>query len=292
MARIDHLVVCVHDIERAALTYEALGFTLTPVSEHPFGTRNRLALFADNFIELLAIADPAKIPAAALGHFSFAAHNQAFLGAAEGMSMLVWHSSDAHADAARFAATGLGAYAPVDFGRDARLPDGTITRFDFSLAFATDPALPGLAFFTCQQRHAPNLFWRPEYQRHPNSASRVIEIVLSAPQPDAHRDFLERATQGPATPLRGGLTTGAPGNRVTVLDPPAMARRFPGLLADANSRPRFFAARLAVADLDAAERQLRSDGVPFRTIDTAIVVPPAVAHGLDLELVTATEGAE
>src|SRR6185436_2142294 len=115
MARIDHLVICVRDLDRAALAYEALGFTLTPVGEHPFGTRNRVALFADNFIELLAIADPAKIPAAAPGHFSFAAHVRAFLGEAEGMSMLVWYSSDARADAARFAATGLGAYVPGGF---------------------------------------------------------------------------------------------------------------------------------------------------------------------------------
>jgi len=40
-----------------------------------------------------------------------------------------------------------------------------------------------------------------------------------------------------------------------------------------------------------AERQLRCDGVPFRTTGTAVVVPPTVAHGLAFELVTAREGA-
>ena len=41
--------------------------------------------------------------------------------------------------------------------------------------------MPGIAFFTCQQRHAPELFWKPDYQRHPNGALRVVEIVMSAP---------------------------------------------------------------------------------------------------------------
>ena len=96
-----------------------------------------------------------------LDKFSFAAHNQDFLASAEGMSMLAMRSTDAHADAARFKAHHIGAYAPFDFGRDAVLPGGGTARVQFSLAFATDPAMPGIAFFTCQQRHPPELFWKP-----------------------------------------------------------------------------------------------------------------------------------
>ncbi|HEX9590413.1 MAG TPA: VOC family protein, partial [Bradyrhizobium sp.] len=90
--RIDHLIICVRDLAQAALSWQTLGFTLTPVGVHPFGTSNRLAMFANNFLELLAVTDAAAIPAAAPGRFSFAAHNQDFLAAAEGMSMLAWHS--------------------------------------------------------------------------------------------------------------------------------------------------------------------------------------------------------
>src|SRR5712672_1367693 len=146
--RIDHLIICVRDLAQAALSWQTLGFTLTPTGVHPFGTSNRLAMFANSFLELLAVTDAAAIPAAAPGRFSFAAHNQDFLAAAEGMSMLAWHSTDAHADAARFKANDVGAYAPFDFGRDAVLPGGATARVEFSLAFATDPAMPGIAFFT------------------------------------------------------------------------------------------------------------------------------------------------
>ena len=281
--RIDHLVICVRDLAQAALNLRTLGFTLTPTGVHPFGTSNRLAMFGDNFLELLAVTDAAAIPAAAPGRFSFAAHHQNFLATAEGMSMLAWHSADAHADAARFAANGMGAYAPFDFGRDAMLPAGGTARVEFSLAFATDPAMPGIAFFTCQQRHPPELFWKPDYQRHPNGALRVVEVVMSAPEPAKHRDFLERMTETAAELAPGRLTVGGTGDRIIVLAPREIARRVPGLAVDGS--PRFCAARLAVADLDATRRALKSNGVDFRVTDGVLLIPPAASHGVALEFV-------
>ncbi|QPF94680.1 VOC family protein [Bradyrhizobium commune] len=281
--RLDHLVVCVHDLEQAALDWRKLGFNLTPTGVHPFGTSNRLAQFADNFVELLAVTDDALVSPAAPGHFSFAAHNRDFLKRAEGMSMLVLHSTDAHADAARFRAERIGDYAPFDFGRDAVLPGGGTARVAFSLAFATDPAMPGIAFFTCQQRHPPELFWKPEYQRHANGAARVIEIVMSAEEPAAHRDFLERLMECPAELAPGRLTVGDSDNRITLLGPSELARRLPGLAS--SSSPSFRAARLAVVDLGATRRALESNSVSFAMIGGALLVPPVAPHGLALEFV-------
>jgi hypothetical protein len=281
--RLDHFVVCAHDLEQVAQDWQRLGFSLTPTGVHPFGTSNRLAQFADNFVELLAVTNEALVPAATQGHFSFAAHNRDFLKRAEGMSMLVLHSTDAHADAARFRADGIGAYAPFDFGRDAVLPGGGTARVGFSLAFATDPAMPGIAFFTCQQRHPPELFWKPEYQRHANGAARVVEIVMSAPEPAAHRDFLERLMECPAELAPDGLTVGDRHNRITLLGPSELARRLPGV--EGGSSPRFCAARITVADLDATRRALESNGVGFAVTGGALLILPAATHGLALEFV-------
>jgi hypothetical protein len=281
--RIDHLIICVRDLAQAELNLRSLGFTLTPTGFHPFGTSNHLAMFGNNFLELLAVTDAAAVPAAAPGRFSFAAHNQNFLPTAEGMSMLAWHSADAHADAARFAANGIGAYAPYDFGRDAVLPSGGTARVEFSLAFATDPTMPGIAFFTCQQRHPPELFWKPDYQRHPNGALGVVEVVMSAPEPVEHRAFLERMTETTAELAPGRLTVGGTGDRITVLSPLETARRLPGLAVDGS--PRFCAARLAVADLNAARRELKNNGVDFQVTDGVLLISPAASHGLALEFV-------
>lgn len=281
--RLDHLVICVHDLAQAAADWQRLGFTLTPTGVHPFGTSNRLAMFENNFLELLAVTDAAAVPPATPGHFSFAAHNREFLRGAEGMSMLVLHTTDAHADAARFRANGIGAYAPFDFGRDAVLPGGGTARVAFSLAFATDPAMPGIAFFTCQQRHPPELFWKAEYQRHPNGALRVTEVVMSAPEPMKHRTFLEHFAESTAEPVPGGLTIGQRGDRVTVLGPAETARRLPGV--DGGGAPRFCAARIAVGDLDTTARALKGNGVAFEVTGDVLLVPPAASHGLALEFV-------
>jgi hypothetical protein len=280
---IDHIIICVHDLASAERSLQTLGFKLTPTGVHPFGTSNHLAMFENNFLELLAVTDPAAVPAAAPGRFSFAAHHQDFLARAEGMAMLALYSADANADAARFAADGIGAYAPFGFGRDAVLPGGATARVQFSLAFATDPAMPGIAFFTCQQHHAPELFWKPDYQRHPNGALRVVEVVMSSPEPAKHRVFLERLTGHAAELAQGRLTVGTADDRITVLDRQEIARRLPG--SAAHDFPRFCAARLAVGDLDATARELKRNGVDVQITDGVLLVPPAAAHGLALEFV-------
>jgi hypothetical protein len=280
---IDHLVICVHDLARAEKSLQTLGFTMTPTGLLPFGVSNHLALFENNFLEILAVTDAAAVPAAGPGHFSFAAHNQNFLASAEGMSMLALHTTAAKTDAARFAAHGIGAYAPFSFGRDATLPGGSTARLQFSLAFGTDPAMPEIAFFTCQQHHAPELFWKPDYQCHPNGALRVIEVVMSAPEPAAHRAFLERLTESAAEFAPGQVTVGTAGDRITLLGPREIARRLPG--SAMHEIPRFCAARLAVGDLDATRRELQRNGIGFEIIDGVLLVPAEASHGLALEFV-------
>jgi hypothetical protein len=130
----------------------------------------------------------------------------------------------------------------------------------------------------------PELFWKAEYQRHPNGALRVVEVVMSAPEPAQHRAFLERLTEGAAELAPGRLTVGERGDRITVLGPSEMARRLPGCAVE--SSPRFCAARVAVSDLDATKRVLKENGIAFEIIDHALLVPPAAARGLALEFVT------
>lgn len=165
---LDHVVLCVSDLEHAAATYRSLGFTLTPPSTHPFGTRNALVQFRGrNFLELLAIGNPrAVVPHDLPERFSFSAHNQRFLQLrGEGMSMLVLTGHDAWGDVDAFWKAGLDTYEPFTFARQAVLPDRTVAQVAFSLAFVTHPRMPDLGFFTCHQRHAPAVFWKPQYQQ-------------------------------------------------------------------------------------------------------------------------------
>jgi hypothetical protein len=284
---IDHLVLCVRDLDAARGVYERLGFTLTPKALHPFGTANSLVQLQGNFLELLAVADRNLIKPAGASAFAFAAFNERFLAAREGMSMLVFASNDAKRDQREFAAAGLNTYAPFDFSRQAVLPDGSVVTVGFSLAFVTETRMPDAAFFVCQQ-HAPQYFWKPEYQTHRNGALAVEEVVMVASEPAAFATFFAKLQPGGAIDRSGtGLTVATARGAVIVLDPAAFAVRFPASGPAVPGMPHFAAYRLGVRDLAATEALLRANGVAVHRQGTAIQLGPAETFGVILEFADA-----
>lgn len=281
---IDHLVLCVRHLEAARRTYTRLGFTLTPHAVHPWGTGNSLAQFHGNFIELLTIDDPAKITPGGGREFSFGGAADAFLRRREGAAMLALASDDARRDRDEFAAAGLVTYAPFDFARQARLPDGHEVTVAFSLAFVTDERLPELTFFTCQQR-APAFFWRPEYQRHANGAVAIEEIVVVAPDPPALADLFGRLHGEGAVRVTGRrLDVVTARGRLAVLDPDAAAERCPGMpLAGAPETPHIVGCRIAVGDLEAVRMRFDASDVRYRPMSGAVQIAPDIACGIYLE---------
>src|SRR5579859_2791974 len=92
---LEHPLVTVHDLEATAARYQRLGFDPTPLGRHPWGTINRLVMFPDNFIELIAIGDPAAIEADPVGGHKFGRLVRESLALGEGLSLLALRSRDA-----------------------------------------------------------------------------------------------------------------------------------------------------------------------------------------------------
>jgi hypothetical protein len=278
---IDHLVLAVRDLDAARATFQRLGFTLTPVARHPFGTANSLAQFGGSFLEILAVADTAPIPAGDGTHFSFGAFNRDYLEAGEGLSMLVLKSIDAAADRADFAAHDLRVYAPFGFERVARGPDGTERKVAFSLTFTSDSRLKRVGFFTCQH-HYPENFWRPEFQRHANGALNITSAVMVTRDPaDFHEFMTHFSGQHEMTATSFGISFElGDGSRVEVMSPEGF-RAFFGEMAEPDPR-RFLGWRVKVADLGAVAALLNESRVPFSAIAGALVVPAEAAHGATL----------
>src|SRR5215472_4171320 len=107
MKGINHLVLAGHDLEAMRSHYQALGFTVTPRGQHPFGTGNSLVQLHGTYLELLAVTAPNDLPEHRTGQFSFAAFNRDYLKRHEGFSMLVLDTADARADIAAWRAAGL-----------------------------------------------------------------------------------------------------------------------------------------------------------------------------------------
>lgn len=253
---LDHIVHCVHDLDAAIATVTALGFTTTPRAEHPWGTANSLIQFDGSFIELLEVADASKLGSTVgEGQFDFGAFCQHFLdpaaGPGEGMAMLVFEGADARAEQAEFASAGLDTYAPFDFQRQAELPGGETATVGFSLAFVTHPDMHDAAFFTCQQ-HAPEHFWKPDYQQHANGAAGLRNVLMAAENPGAYRDFFSRLQHPDRVNADDDLLVVYTNRgQVSVLQPDDLALAWDGIsIPDLSAGPRFAAIEIAVPGLE------------------------------------------
>lgn len=281
---IDHLVLCVQDLDRAAERYQSLGFTVTPTGVHPWGTANRLVQLDGGFLEILTVADPAKISEhePRQRRFSFGAFNRDRLARREGFSMLVFEGHDARADRDEFAAKGLADLQPFDFERMAKLPDGTEKRVAFSLAFVPPLETPEAVFFTCQQ-HAPELFWKPEFQRHANGALRIDEVVMVASDPESLIPLLG-GLQNPeavSTDAVGVIAETARG-RVRVMTSDIFEEWYGPLPADRPEGPHFAAMRIAVRDMEAIQSVVAKSESSMLWARAGMIVPADALFGCAL----------
>jgi Glyoxalase-like domain len=284
---IDHLVLCVRNLEAARTAYARMGFTLTPPAVHPWGTGNSLVQLQGNFLELLTMVDPAKIPPARPGEFGFGAFNKAFLERREGFSMLVFASDDARRDQAEFAKAGLQTYAPFDFSRKAKLPSGEEVIVGFSLAFVTDPRMPEAGFFVCQQQ-APQHFWKPEYQSHANGAIAVTEAIMVADEPAALSDLFAKLQGRDAVSSGDGqISVSTARGRVVVLDRRRAEDRFGTALPRGPQTPHFIGYHIVVKDVAATRTLLDAAGVHFRAIHETLQIAAADAFGTVIEFAAA-----
>ena len=287
---IDHLVLCVHNLARAQEVYRDLGFNLTPTARHPFGTANSLVQLNGNFIELLEVADPAIIAPPQAGQFSFAHHNKSYLDRGEGCSMLVFEGHDARADQAEFRLKRLDTYEPFDFSRTAQLPGGDAVTVGFSLAFVTHPEMPSTAFFTCQQ-HAPEHFWKSEFQTHDNTAQVIATAVMLAEQPHRYAEFF-RALQGTeaVTETAAELQVKTARGDVLIMQPRAYRAKYGiGEMSEHVPEPRFCAMVIEVQDLATAIEAIQAKGIELRHSPGMAGVPASRAFGTDIVFVQGPE---
>ena len=288
---IDHLVLPVRDLDATAKGLRAMGFTTTPTAFHPWGTANVLVQLQGNFLEFLTVAEAGKIEDPAPGHFGFGAFNRDFLARQEGFSMLVFESRDAEADRRRYGERGLQGYPLFHFERQAKLPDGGSATVGFSLAFATDPRMPEAAFFCCQQ-HAPQYFWKPEYQSHANGAQVCSAVFMGAATPEAYTDFFS-GLQGEEAVRRSdlGLEVTTARGRILVLSPAGLRLRLPAA-AEAvammqDGTPRFLGYQITTGDLARTKELLEQAGLAHRPQDASLLVGPGEGFGCFIEFVQA-----
>ena len=277
---LDHLVLTVHDLDAAARTYEAMGFTVGARNRHPWGTENRIVQFPGVFLELITVGEGAGIAPHTPGRFSFGAFVRDHLAEGEGFALLVLESHDAEADRRAFDAAGIGGFEPFFFERTALRPDGAPRRVAFSLAFARDRLAPAAGFFVCQQ-HAPENFWNPDFQRHPNGATGVPGVLMVSENPSDHAEFLSAFSgERDLVSSSAGILVPTPRGTIEVSSGAALAFHTGLVLREEPAR--LVAFRVAVPSIDAVARRLAEEGIPSSLHEGRLVVPPEAAHGVAL----------
>jgi len=239
-----------------------------------------------NFLVLLVVGNGDNIQEPGPDEFSFGAFNRDFLNKREGFSQLVFEGHDSRADRAEFAARGLDTYDNFDFKRQAKLPDGSSVEVAFSLAFVTHPEIADASFFTCQQ-HAPEYFWKPDYQRHDNTARQVSEVVIRASTPKRFESFFAAIQDADAvTATDDAVSVSTARGLVSVLAPAVYDDRFATDAAkDAPEAPYLAAYQITVDDLGALRGCLDSASISYRGGYDRCVVGARDAFGIALEFV-------
>ncbi len=279
---VDHCVLPVADLAQARARLEALGFTVAPDGQHPFGTENACIYFADGtFVEPLAIAQRETANEAVLQGNAFVARDAAFRfrRGEEGFSALVMGTQDAKGDHLHFVKCAMSGGKMLAFSRQFDMPGGGSDKASFHLAFAADLRAPDAHFFTCERVNVPNVD-RGTLQRHENGVTGIREIVLSETNPTDFQYFLqELVNQRDVNAHSFGMDIAAANGKITVLNPAGMQAFF-GVKASTHSRGlRCRAIVFGVSGIDHIRQRFEQADIAFREMNGRIVVPPAPGQG-------------
>ena len=185
----DHPLVATHNIEQLRARLISLGFNMTAIGKHPWGTSTSLAMFDGCLLEIMGIYDAALIDEVPAGDFHFGRHVYQHLQQREGVALTALHSTNSDADAERAIKAGFNLAGKLEFGRKVTLPDGSTDLTKTTLALLPDENFPRLSFFLCQQ-HRPELIYVPEWLKHPNQVTGICGVNVVSD--DTHHDMLKK----------------------------------------------------------------------------------------------------
>ena len=284
--RIDHVTICVPDLEQGIGQYRKLGFNMHVGGAHPGkGTHNAIAFNRDDYVELLAVRDAAEYRT----HSSKSGGGRGgltdFIAAGGGIRYVVIQSDDLMSDVAAMRKRGVDVGDVIDGGR--LTPGGQDLRWKVAVPGAANP-LP-LVFIQqltpVEERRKqvpgaaehPNGVYKLEraYVVTPNveAAAAQYAKVLGMPQPKTHRGTVIMSEMAVFEIGPTGLSIAQP--------------YAPGPAADALERRGAgpFQALYRTTSMSAAARWIEEHGLPplergiRSTGEHAMLATPAVACG-------------
>jgi hypothetical protein len=270
---VDHAVIATRDLEKAAETWERLGFQLTPRSQDPaFGSHSRCIILGGDYIELMESADQAT----PLLSTEFLKHR-------EGLAALALRMPDAAAARALLRKEGFKLSEPADISRQLILPDGSEATARLTVAMIDPEQTLGAQCFGCLH-HTPEYFWASDYRRHPNRADRISAIIFGAPVATKAARIFER--------LCASIGRGGPNKSIEVptgdvpifvLPDDYLSKTYPNIGTGVPT-PGFVGLSIQTFNLQETANLLTANGVPFHGSPALhLLIAPEHANGLLVE---------
>lgn len=275
---VNHVGVAVRDLDRASALYEALGFTLSPLSVHfgstrpdqppePLATGNRCAIFPHNYVEVLGIVNPGK-PDWSWGKF---------LERFQGGHIICFGCKDANVVHERLSHTDIKTSDVVLLQRDIGTPDGVRTaRFD---CVHFDRAQTPEGLIQAARHRNPEYVHQERYLSHRNGARALSEVVLTTSDPEAKAKHYETLTNRKATRSGNRFKIDLPlVSTLIFTTPEGIADYLPGSLF--SPPPSIAAMGFAVADLAKVEDLLKQGKFTVVKAGGKLIVPAEEALGV------------
>ncbi len=251
---LDHIIMAVSDLERAAESYRMLGFTLKPGRPHENGIQNRHVKFTEGTEIELITAPEARDP--------LTAEYLRFLASGDGPAFVGFYAPEQNKLAENLDTIGK------TYRREGRL--------------LTFPESDELRYIFFGQRTGSTTD-RPEHFRHPNGAYELIGVWIAGGGLESeHRLFTELGAEFAETRIQVPLNKKvevAKFQQSEVVLLPDSCRLLPGR--------RIVGVSVRVRDIETVRRVLTKNFSnqleSFRTAGSSLFIPPSIAHGIWLE---------
>src|SRR5882762_9662448 len=162
-------------LDKAALNWKHLGFTVSPRGTHSahMGSGNYTIMLDPDYIELLGVLTPTEHNAPA----------RAFLDKREGIERIAFTAVDSADGAEEIRARGYVPLGPTDFERPVTMPNGTLSAAKFrTFQWPVAEAPGGVRIFACQHKTRETV-WIPELMKHANGARRLKQVLIVSTEP-------------------------------------------------------------------------------------------------------------
>ena len=274
-ATLDHVVINARDdMDKAADTYRALGFTLTERGYHSLGSMNHLAMFGTDYLELIAI--PKGATSGRMDLLQFPA----------GLNGLVFGSEDSTVTYNELTKAGVPIEAPVEFTRPVKFTGG-----EGDARFRTVRMKAGVVpygrVYYCHH-FTRDLVWRDEWRHHVNGTVAVARALIVEPDPAAaSKLYADMFGPDNVRDIKGGKTVIVGNSRFDIVTEATLKAEFGDCAPDPEGRKAYMAGlTFRTVSLARVARTLQ-DGKIAGVVrdDKRVVVPAKQAFNAVLEFI-------